>query len=668
MTEHAKIGNASITWDDQRLMVENSDFVRCWKRTDCGLVTSLLKHRGVTWVDAGAEDTSCDWHIFHLLTPDTAADLVDVSIDALQEVPLTSPHVRAVLEFTYPDSEMAVRYAVQAFPRADGVRTRLSVRALRPFGREEIPSYLLQSYAESLRLQPARYQRHAVGYYNDLQHRNHDDTPILKEERHAGDLNGGPREVYDWANLLCLEREEGGLVLLKESHKCVNQSGIDTGAFVLREDGVQVTGLGLKGNNYASVESWLPHDRFRPAWANWCVPYDGGEAEKQLAIKRFDRARFQPDPAGDVHSRSNTWGTRRPGEEARAAAEQDNVLREIESSADLGIDAVAIDDGWQYPPAGREGTGEHDWRPHPERFPNGWTAVREAAREAGVAPHLWIPGAQATLEQIIRNVERGGFTGLKIDFLNFPSRDSLEAVVEKIRRLLRHTDHKLRISWDVTENSPRLGYYYARQFGSLHIANRKPTYDTDRVHHIAYTPRLVLRDAWHLAHYLNLNQIEIPVQDVDKVDPVIRNSSAYSHAYCTAMSIVGLPLFFQETHFLEGRARKETRTIMQTWREHREEMARGHVFPIGEEPCGAAWTGFQCHDPETGNGYVMVFRELSAPGAETDLALHFVENQSLAWKDVLSGEQWSDEEATTGSVRCRVEKSPGFRWLLYRGE
>jgi hypothetical protein len=628
-------------------------------------VTTLLKHDGTTWVDAEAEATACDWQIFQLLTSDTPADLMHVSIDALEEVPLTSPHVKAVIEFTYPDSEMAVRYAVQAYPGVAGVRTRLSVRALRPFGREEIPSYLLQSCAESLRLQPARYRRHAAGYYNDLQHRNHDDTPILKEERHFGDLTGGSREVYDWANLLCLEGEEGGLVLLKESHKCVNQPGVETGAFVLKEGGVRVTGLGLKANNYGPIETWLPHDRYRPAWANWCVPYTGGESEKQLAIKRFDRARFQPDPAGDAHSRSNTWGTRKPGDDARAAAEQDNVIREIESCADLGIDAVAIDDGWQYPPAGRESGGEHGWRPNPERFPNGWTAVREAAEDAGVELHLWIPGAQATLEQIIRNIERGKFTGLKIDFLNFPTRDSLEAVVEKIRRLVRHTDHKLRISWDVTENAPRLGYYYAREFGSLHVANRKPTYETERVHHIAYTPRLVLRDAWHLAHYLNLNQIEIPVQDIDKVDPAIRNSSAYSHAYCTAMSVVGLPLFFQETHFLEGIAREETRTIMRTWRRHRKEMAKGYVFPIGEEPCGAAWTGFQCHNPETGGGYVLVFRELNAPDAETELPLHLVGNQPLAWTDVLSGEEWYDEE-TTGSVGCRLEESPGFRWLRYQ--
>ena len=661
--DSAAIDGTEATWDGDRLTVRNNGFVRCWEPTDCGLVTTLLENKGAKWVEQEAGDGDCDWHLFQLITSETRAELQDVSIRAVEDPPLTDKHVEATVEISYPEAETSVRYGVRAYPNATGVRTELSLRAHRPFGSQEIPSYLLESYAEHLRLSPANYRRVAAGYYNDLQHRNHDDTPILAMENRSGELKQGLREVYDRSNLLSLESEAAGLILVKESHKCVNQSGVDTGAFVLDEGGVRVTGLGLKGNNYANVETWLPHDRFRPAWATWCVPFSGGEVEKQLALKRFDRARFQPSPEEHVYSRSNTWGTRYPGDEARSAACEENVLREIRSCADLGIDAVAIDDGWQFPPAGRDSSREHGWHPNAERFPTGWGKIREAAESAGVELHLWLPGAQASLEQIVRNVEEGGFTGLKVDFLNFPTRDELESVVEKIRRAVEHVDYELSISWDVTENSPRLGYYFGREYGSLHVANRKPTYDRDRVHHIAYTPRLILRDMWHLAHYLNLNQIEVPVQDVDKVDPAIRDSSKYSHAYCAAMAVVGLPLFFQETHFLDGDARAQTRRVMETWREHRREMASGFVFPIGEEPSGAGWTGFQCHDPETGNGYVLAFRELHAPDTTRSLRLHFVGGQTAKWQDVLTGEEWDERDGST--VSCRVPEAPGFRWLRY---
>lgn len=659
--QYMSLGQTSIRWDGSVLKASSGDFVRHWTVTECGLATSHLANASQTWLQRQPAPRDCDWHIWQMITADSRAELVDVAITTVENPRLTAPHVQAVAEFTYPDIEMAVRYVVQAYPSAPGVRTQLQVRALRPFDKEELPSHLLESYAELLPVRTVDCIRRAMGYYNDPQHRNHDDTPILRRERRGGELAETRREIYDWANVLSLQQGDEGLLLVKESNKCVNQAGIDGGAFVLHTDDVRVTGLGLKATFYGPCESWLPHDRFRACWANWCVPYTGGESDLQLAMKRFDRARFQPHPERFVYSRSNTWGTRPPGVQAQGAANQEDVLKEIKSCADLAIDAVAIDDGWQVPLAGNDGQ-PHDWRPHPERFPDGWRTVRKAAESAGVELQLWLPGAQATLEQILRNVEQGGFTGLKIDFLNFPTPDHLGQVSDKIDRASAYSGYKLKVSWDVTENNSRLGYYFAREYGSLHPSNRKPSYDYKRVLHVTYTPRLVLRDAWHLAHYLNLNQIEIPVQDVGKVDPAVRNSSAYSHAYCTAMSVVGLPLFFQETHFLEGKARDETRRIMETWRQHREAMATAFVFPIGDEPCDEAWTGFQCHNPETGKGYVLVFRELHNRESERTMPLHFVGDTPLAWHDVLSGETWEG----TGALTCRLEQAPGFRWLRYQ--
>ncbi|MFP4028819.1 MAG: hypothetical protein ACLFWL_13600 [Candidatus Brocadiia bacterium] len=665
--QSASLDDATAEWDGNNLTVRCGDFTRRLRLTDVGMATVLLRNGDTTWVETDPRETDCDWYIFELITPESRGELAGFTVKAIDNPRLNSPHVVATAELLYPDSEMKIRYRAQVYPDAPGVRTQLYVRALRPFKKHEIPSYLLQSYAESLALDPAESVREAIGYYNDPQHRNHDDTPIMRRENRSGELAGRNREVYDWANLLSLERNGSGLLFVKESHKCVNQPGIESGAFVLKPDRIQVTGLGLKGNNYGQTGTWMPHDRYRGAWANWCIPYRGGEGERQLALKRFDRARFQPDPENQVYSRSNTWGTRYPGDEARAAAEQDNVLKEIQSCADLCIDVVAIDDGWQFPPEGLDRAFDHDWRPNPDRFPNGWTTIREEAEKAGVELQLWLPGAQATLEQIIRNLEQGGFTGLKVDFLNFPTRDAMDAVVKKIERASGYVDYQLKISWDVTENAPRLGYYFGREFGSLHTSNRKPTYDRDRVHHIAYTPRLILRDAWHLAHYVNLNQIEIPVQDVDKIDPDIRNSSEYSHAYCAAISVVGLPLFFQETHLLKGNARKETRIVMKTWREHRDAMARGYVFPIGDEPCDGAWTGFQCHDPETQEGYVVVFRELKNGQSCATMPLYLTEENSVVWQDVMSGEEWQDQKGN-GALACSVEDAPGFRWLQYRLE
>ena len=668
------LGDARLKWDGARLTLDSGPFHRSWHLTATGLATATLRHAERAWVEREPGDDGCDWYLFRLVGSGSRGELTDLRLREQHTPRLTHPHVEATAEFTYPDKAVAIRYVVRAYPGAAGVRTQIAVKALRSFGREEAPGYPLESYAEALPFDPSAYERCAIGYYNDPQHRNHDDTPLLRREKRSGDLAEGPREIYDWANLLDLRVSSdtdpacaGGLVLLKESHKCVNQSGLDTGAFVLRSDGLRVTGLGLKPNNYVKAKFWLRHDSYRTAWANWCVPYAGGEAEMQLALKRFDRARFQTTAGHARYSRSNTWGTRKPGPEAQAAASGDNLLREIESAADLGIDVVAIDDGWQCPAEGGASGAPDEWAPHPERFPTGWVGVREAAEKAGVNLQLWLPGARATLGEMLRNIEQGGFTGLKVDFLNFPTRDLLDSVLEKIDRAVAHLGDRLLISWDVTEMMPRLGYYFGREYGSLHIANRTPGYPGAEPFqdHIAYTPRLVLRDAWHLAHYLNLDQIEICIQDVERLDPDVSNAPSHSYAYATAIALAGLPLFFQETQFLGEGGRQQIRELLALWREHREAMDRSFVFPIGEEPCDAAWTGFQIHDPETGNGYLILFRELHAESGEYALTPLFLNPETTAWHE-LSGAEPPQREGK--ALRFRIDPAPGFRWYRYAPE
>ena len=82
---------------------------------------------------------------------------------------------------------------------------------------------------------------------------------------------------------------------------------------------------------------------------------------------------------------------------------------------------------------------------------------------------------------------------------------------------------------------------------------------------------------------------------------------------------------------------------------------------IGGEPCDESWTGFQCHDPETGSGYVLIFREVRNHEREWTVPLYFVGDSQLAWLDVLNGESWSG----AGALTCRLEPAPAFRWLRY---
>jgi len=488
--------------------------------------------------------------------------------------------------------------------------------------------------------------RRAIGYYAGTQDRNSRETEILREEVKDKDLSG--EEVYDWASVLCLEREGEGLCLVKESHKCVNQDGHRTGAFHCGADGVMTTGWGIERREIVS-------DRFRKGWAQWCVLYSGGDDERELALKRFDRARYPMDLDRDLYIMANTWGSTAKKRVAQSRASEDNVLKEIKSQADLGIDVQQIDDGWQ-------GNDYDSWRPIPERYPEGWLNVRKAAAEHGITLGLWAVGQRIPLENLKWNYDHGDFRYYKLDFINLRSLDAIEALMGKVRDFILYADHKTRVNWDVTERSPRIGYYWAREYGKIYLENRKPV----RPAKVVYTPYLVLRDAWQVSKYLNLNQFQITVQNIDRVNRKVSDAYLHNHPYCVAITLMGSPIFFQETQYYDESDREQIRPLLRLYKKHRREMNKGYVFPIGEKPDNASWAGFQCHNPQRGSGYVTLFRERKNEVASRQIALRFLGGESIKITDLRTGDSRRVSVPQDGRVDFQIERAPDFLFCRYK--
>jgi hypothetical protein len=59
--------------------------------------------------------------------------------------------------------------------------------------------------------------------------------------------------------------------------------------------------------------------------------------------------------------------------------------------------------------------------------------------------------------------------------------------------------------------------------------------------------------------------------------------------------------------------------LIRTYRAHAARIHAGHILPIGEQPDGTAWTGFQSIAPGGRSGYLLVLREANARG-EANLA------------------------------------------------
>lgn len=586
-----------------------------------------------------------------------SAKLINISADISDDEGFTSQHIRVVSDFQLAGKGIDIRYEIWIFPGANGVRTQLFIRKN---GTGNVASFN-ETTVESIRFVELIKEVEGIGYYNDTQNRNTRETPILKEELCQSveglDLN--------WANLASFRQKDSGIILVKESPKCVNQQSIDTGGFKFSGNMVSVYGAGLDENSLTN--------EFQPCWATWNICYKGGNIDMQLALKEFDRVRYPLNKERDMYVMANTWGSGDTQANSKYASREENILDELKSASALGIDVLQVDDGWQ-------GLDYDSWFPvgslkylnsnaasqklangtEYKVYPEGWKNIRREAGRLGLKLGLWA-ASWIPKEDLMTNYTSGDFKYYKLDFAKLNKYSDFYDLIGKTRSFIVQTKHDVRVNWDVTENDSRMGYFYGREYGNIYLENRKPQSPAS----VIYRPWLVLRDAWHVAHYLNLNKFQVSFQNIDMVNTELSDANLHSHGYCLGITLMGSPIFFQETHLLAEEARSEIRALMQVYKKYRSLLYDAYVFPIGDEPTNASWTGFQNYIPGTDSGFITVFRELNNKEQSKSIKLNFIGDKKIELTNLLTSETLL-VEAKGGAVNFTIDHPAGFMFLKYR--
>jgi len=645
-----KLDAANVKSKNNLLIANTGVIERRWKWTGKGFVTVSLRQldSGRQWANTNTEYL-CDWSLPGIIGNSSEAKLTKLTAEKSDDNGFTTEHIEVVAEIKYPKSKLALQYVIWVYPNSPGIRTQLRVKALEGFKAGSISN--IAGCVDFVPVLPGNFKRRAVGYYNHTQLRNFHETKILREELFENPLTG--KEILDWASIFSVEDRSGGLCMIKESHKCVNQSGINTGAFEFDKTGLRSTGWAINPKNFST-------NKFRWCWASLCILYNGDGDDRQLAIKKFDRLRYPIKKDCDIYIMANTWGSTSNSIDAINAAGEKNVLKEIESQADLGIDVQQIDDGWQNPPP-IVCTDTKTWRPdkHKNRYPEGWKNVKKAAENQNVKLGLWAMD-KISLKDLIWNYNQAGFEYYKLDFIDIKNYSQLESLIKKVRSFIEFANHKVRVNWDVTENAPRVGYFFGREFGNIYLENRKPNNEP-----VIYKPYLVLRDAWQVSKYLNLNKFQVSVQNIDRVNPKKSDAHLYNHPYCVAIALMGSPIFFQETHYYAKQARKEIKKLLALYKNYRKEMYKCYVFPIGEEPDNKSWTGFQFFNSDKNIGYITIFRELNNKENKKDIRLNFPAGKKIKLTDLQTGKVLNSKISKEGIVAFKIDKPADFRFYKY---
>lgn len=413
------------------------------------------------------------------------------------------------------------------------------------------------------------------------------------------------------------------------------------------------------------------HDNGYPFVA---LDYEGGRRGRTKALQDYQRSVRPYVPGRDGVFMSNTWGDR--SQDARVC--ESFMLKEVEAAAELGLDAVQIDDGWQKGKSinavniGTNGifvgfwrANPHFWEPDEKKFPDGFGNVAKAAKEKGLSLGLWFcPDSADDAASWERDAalmldyhRRFGVDYFKLDSMRTTSKLAFSRQRMLFERIMKETNGRLVIDLDVTADK-RPGYFGILEAGPLFVENRYTDWHT-------YWPHLTLRSLWSLTEVVDPVRLRIEVLNPERNkekyfgDPLA--PANYPPETLFAIAMTASPLGWFETQSLSPDTMRAWRPVVAAWKREREAMAACNVFNVGAKPDGLSWTGFVSVPRRAGApGYALFFRELSkSPRFDFDFSEYFPRDTRI---EVLSSRGQADMKGV--SVNSELD----FVWAKFTPE
>jgi alpha-galactosidase len=613
-------------WQGDRLIVGNDRLERSWIFTSEGPVAHSLinKDNGTSWISPGSIPG------FAIAPSSFGPALEDFQTiaDIDDDIGIGASCLK--INVQWPSAQLDFRWTLRLYPAEAFIRQEMAVKrnscsaehsgsrtdeleagAADANSHREIivPSDrldLLQLVKRHVRFTAVMFEDQ-TDYNNNLVHKR---SGLIYPNEQRG-LQG---------NLLLLEDTitSNGLWILKESPAPVAHLNYPGEDFRWMGHTLIVTGTGLSLQELSDTD-------YYPAYGCCVGVYDGSEDGALHAIDRYHHCMRVYVPERDAVILSNTWGDRNRDGRIRESF----VLEEIRKASQLGITCVQIDDGWQVGktinsihPGGRWGSYYADkdtigfWEVDLDKFPQGLSPIAAEASQHGISLGLWFaPDFEddyAHWEQdaasLIELHNRYDIRHFKLDGNKIRSKLGELRLADMMRTVHRATNGKIIFNMDATADI-RLGYFRNTQYGNIFLENRYTDWHN-------YYPHFTLRNLWQLSAYVPARQLQIEflnvernreVYDID--DPL--SPTACGIAYSFAVAMFSCPLAWMELTGLSSTSCEELRPLIRQYGTIQAHLLGGHIMPIGEEPDGTSWTGFQSATGEN-EGYVLLLRELTA--------------------------------------------------------
>ncbi|RMD75676.1 MAG: alpha-galactosidase, partial [Lentisphaerae bacterium] len=424
-------------------------------------------------------------------------------------------------------------------------------------------------------------------------------------------------------------------------------------------------GLGLHAEE-------VPRERWIRAYGFATGVATGTEFELLRALRSYQSSLRVYKPGRDNMILQNTWGDR--GQDTKLG--EAFSLAELEAGSKLGITHFQLDDGWQ---TGRssnsayggslDGIWDRDgyWQVNKEKYPNDLTPVIEKARELGIELCLWYNPAkdnsyanwEKDAAQLIELHRKYGIRTFKIDGVLITDKTADRNLRAMLDKVMEATHGEAVFNLDVTAGK-RFGYHYFYEYGNKFLENRYTDWGN-------YYPHWTLRNLWQLSRYVPPSSLQIEFlnkwRNPDRYpadDPLAPANIPFE--YCFAVTMMAQPLAWFEGSNLPEEAFR-LGPVIREYRKHQVAIHQGCILPIGEEPSGTSWTGFQSITTES-EGYIIIYREYNdLPTARFTLwGLH---DRALMLEPIVGAGQQT-QVRTDGEGNATFSLPDRFTYALYR--
>jgi len=421
------------------------------------------------------------------------------------------------------------------------------------------------------------------------------------------------RPVHLRGNILQVvspEQNHGGIFILKEAPCSFVQLGYPGFDFVVTGNTVSVVGIGQPKDELIEGQ-WVK------LYGSVIGCFDGTEKGYIQSLHSYQKSLRRIIPERDEMIMMNTWGDRNQD----AHINETFLKKEIDACSKLGITHFQIDDGWQQGLSSNSANGKgnkwdlwsvNDWVPNKERLPNGFKPVVDYARAKGIQLGLWFhPSNQfdyrnweADAGVILGLYRNNGIRYFKIDGIDIPDKLSDYRLGLLMEKVSRESNGEIVINLDATALR-RTGYFYRNTYGNIFLENRYTDWGN-------YYPHWTLRNLWQLSAHIPAQNLQIEFLNKWRNKKVYGDDNPLApyhipFEYTFAITMMAQPLAWFEATGLPDEA-FEIAPVIKKYRTIQASIHSGDIFPVGDEPGGYSWTGFQSV-LDNNSGYLLVFRE-----------------------------------------------------------